>query len=98
MVARLGWDYTLGQSIPNRLGNGIDCPHDLAARKRYRRVTRDSRLAGSILRVVLQLISKRESLLVCGDYFRGISCVLMVQFFPIVTMKNQKPRNRTNKH
>lgn len=78
MVARLGWNDTMGQSIPNRVGNGIACAHALAARKRYRCVASDSGFPGSILRAVRQLIPKRRVALVCVDYFRVISCVLVV--------------------
>ena len=60
MVAGLGWDDTLGQFIPNWVGNGIDSPHAPAARKRHRCHARDSGFPGSILVAVRCLVTPKE--------------------------------------
>lgn len=60
MVAGLGWDDTLGQFIPNWVGNGIDSPHAPATRKRYRCVARYAAFPGPILVAVRCLVTPKE--------------------------------------
>lgn len=60
MVAGLGWDDTLGQFIPNWVGNGIDSPHAPAARKLHRCVARYPAFPGPILVAVRCLVTPKE--------------------------------------